>query len=95
MSGTLPAVIHPIDTYYGLCLLISGAQTITLRSLYAAPGATVRFITCGPGSGVNKSVAPGGKKLNGAPTPSSLPFHPFLPLEVGSLNPARGSGGAL
>ena len=27
--------------------------------------------------------------------PSSSPLFPFLPLEVGPLNPVRGSGGAL
>ena len=46
------------------------------------------------GSGVNASLT-----LGGRPSPSLLPFplfpSPPLPLEVGSLNLARGSGGAL
>jgi len=47
-------------------------------------------------SGVTKSVAPGGKKLNDALPPPSPPLPPPLPsLELGPLNPARGSVGAL
>ena len=67
------------DSLQGLSLLSTPTVSVGVGKIFES----ICLSLC---SGVTKSVAPGGKKLNGAPTPSPSSHPPLLP-SPSSLHP--------